>query len=115
MFIFSLLLGLSFTNIIEADNVDFNKDFDYKLINSYQQSKILIIENIEDGFGFKIFIKNSGEDIVQNCILKTEIIEGSSFVFFRKNINIPNLNPGETYQVNMKPFGFSLGNSSGKL
>ena len=115
VFIISLLLGLSFTNIIEANNVDFisdsefKTDFDYISINSYQQSKILIIENIEDGFGFKIFIKNIGDDIVQNCILKTEIIEGSSFVFFRKNINIPNLNPGETWQVNMKPFGFSFG------
>ena len=109
------ILSSSFTSIIKASKIDFISDFEFKndfdliSINSFKQSKILIIEKIEDGFGLKIFIKNIGDETVQNCVLKTEIIEGSSLVLYKKYINIPSLNPGETWQVHMKSFGFSFG------
>jgi len=110
-----LLISSSFTSIIYASNTYFISDDELKIdcgltsMNSFEQTENLMIESIEDGYGLKISIKNIGEETIQNCVLKTEIVEGSPILIHRKNMNIPSLNPGESTEVNLKPFGFSFG------
>jgi len=73
------------------------------------QFNVIIIESIEGGSGLKINIRNIGNGTANNITLKIEVIEGSSLIFLRDQINIPTLLPGELTQINMKPIGLSMG------
>ena len=65
--------------------------------------------SVVDGLGLTIYIKNIGDETVHNIILQTEVIEGSPWVVLKKHITIPSLAPGESTDIHMNLFGFSIG------
>jgi len=73
------------------------------------QSKLLLIDDITDESGLTVYIRNAGDTSVEDGVLRIELVEGSNLIIIRKNFNIPLLNPGESTQIHLKPFGSSMG------
>ena len=77
-----LIIGILFfhsiiTISISVKNNELLGDLFNESMSISQQSKIVIIESIEDGLGLKINIRNVDDETIENIILKIEVIEFS--------------------------------------
>ena len=104
-----LILPLCLPNSLRGQTTTLIHPSNTDIQSLSHQSQIIIIERIEDGSGLTIYIKNIGDETVHNIILHTEVIEGSPWIVLKKQITIPSLAPGESTDIHMKPFGFSIG------
>ena len=109
LFIGILLIQIFIPITSLGKNINLTQPSYNDLVSSSQQSQIIIIERVEDGQGLTIYIRNVGDETVQNIILNTEVIEGSPWILYKKQITIPSLSPGESTVIHMNIFGFSFG------